>query len=54
MIWHVLIIISLIVNVWAVHRILELTMALEDIFHMFDATKDALEVVKDRLKEVQK
>ena len=53
MIWNILISISLIVNVWAVHRILELTAAIDNLFHMFDTTKDFLEVVKDKLKEVE-
>ena len=53
MIWHILIIISLIVNAWAVYGIVSLTKTLDIMLDMFDTTKDALEVVKDRLKEVE-
>ena len=53
MIWHILIIISLIMNAWAVYGIVSLTKTLDITLDMFDTTKNALEVVKDRLKEVK-
>ena len=53
MIWHILIITSLIVNAWAVYGIWNLTKTLDIMLDMFDITKHGLEVVRDRLKEMK-
>ena len=53
MIWYILIIISLIMNVWASYKIVDLYKSMLIVLDMFDTTKNALEVVKDRLKEVE-
>lgn len=49
MIWHILIIISLIVNIWTIYKIWDLYKAMDIVLDMFDTTKDALEMVKNRL-----
>ena len=54
MIWHILIIINLILNVWTICEIWDLYKAIDIVLDMFDTTKDAFDAVKDRLKEVQK
>ena len=53
MTWHILIIISLIMNAWASYKILDLVKCMCIVLDMFDTTLHALEVVKDRLKEVE-
>ena len=53
MIWHILIIINLILNVWTICGIWYLYKTIDIVLDMFDTTKNALKVVKDRLKEVE-